>query len=79
MLMLKECLSVHGSPPSEASLSDLRLLCRQAGIEDEIGLESMIGKDPIEWLRQGERELKREYSKKGRRNVQLARNAMVRL
>ena len=79
MLLLKECLSIHGTPPGEASLSNLRLLCRQAGIEDEIGLESMIGKDPIEWLRQGERELKREYSKKGRRNVQLGRNAMVRL
>lgn len=79
MLLLKECLSIHGSPPSEASLSNLRLLCRQARIEDEIGLESMIGKDPVEWLRHGERELKREYSKKGRRNVQLGRNAMVRL
>lgn len=79
MLLLKECLSIHGAPPSEASLSNLRLLCRQAGIENEIGLESMIGKDPVEWLRHGERELKREYSKKGRRDVQMGRNAMVRL
>lgn len=79
ILLLKECLSTHGAPPGEASLSNLRLLCRQAGVEDEIGLESMIGKDPVEWLRHGERELKREYSKKGRRNVQLGRNALVRL
>lgn len=79
LLLLKECLSTHGAAPGEASLSNLRILCRQAGIVDEIGLESMIGEDPIEWLRQGEREKKREYSKKGRRNVQLARNVMLRV
>jgi hypothetical protein len=79
ILLLKECLLIHGAPPSEASLTNLRLLCRQAGIEDEIGLESLIGKDPVEWLRHGERELKREYSKKGRRDVQLSRNMLVRI
>jgi hypothetical protein len=79
MLLLKECFSVHGARPGEASLCNLRLLCRQAGIEDEVGLESMIGKDPVEWIRHGERELKREYSKKGRRDVQLVRNMLVRL
>ncbi len=79
LLLLKECLSTHGAAPGEASLSNLRILCRQAGIVDEIGLKRMIGTDPIEWLRQGEREKKREYSKKGRRNVQLARNVMLRL
>jgi hypothetical protein len=79
MLILKECLSVHGSPPSEASLTNLRHLCRHAGIEEEIGLESMIGKDPIDWLRQGERDYRRDKSKKGRRDVQLARNIAVRI
>jgi hypothetical protein len=79
LLLLKECLSVHSAPPGEASLSNLRLLCRQAGIEDEIGLAGMIGQDPVEWLRHGERELKREYSKKGRRDVQLSRNVAVRI
>lgn len=79
LLLLKECLSIHGTPPGEATLSKLRLMCRQAGLSEEIGLYDMIGLDPVEWLRHGEAELKREMSKKGRRDVQLARNQLVRL
>jgi hypothetical protein len=79
MLLLKECLSVHGAPPGEATLSKLRLLCRQTGQIESAKLDALIGPDPIEWLRYGEANLKREMSKRGRRDVQLARNRLVRL
>jgi hypothetical protein len=77
MLLLKECLSNHGAPPGEASLKRLRLLCRQKGLVKKIGLTDMIGEDPLEWLREGEAERKREMSRKGRRNVNYGRNALV--
>lgn len=79
MLLLRECLSVHGAPPEESTLSNFRLLCRQAGLVEDVALDSMIGQDPVEWLRHGEAELKREMSKRGRRDVQMARNSLVRL
>lgn len=72
MMLLKECISVHGSPPGEASLKSLRLLCKKHEVDDEVQLNQMIGVDPIEWLKHGERHLKRERSKKGRRDIRLA-------
>jgi hypothetical protein len=77
LLFLKECLDKHGSPPSEAFLSQLRILCKQNNMENIINLENLIGKDPIEWLKHGERHLKREMSKKGRRNIQFAQNRLL--
>jgi hypothetical protein len=79
IIMLKECLSIHGTPPGEKCLKQLRLFCRQRGIEDEINLKNLIGVDPMAWLREGERDLKREYSKKGRRQVDLARNRLLKV
>lgn len=29
LLLIKECISVHGSPPGEKSLKNIRLMCRQ--------------------------------------------------
>lgn len=77
LLLLKECLSVHKSPPGEAYLSQLRILCRRADITEQIGLIGMIGEDPIKWLKHGEAHLKREHSKKGQRDVILARNRLL--
>lgn len=79
LLLLKECLSKHEAPPGEAYLKHVRLLCRQADLIEEIGLEDMIGKDPIEWLRHGEANLKRDMSKKGRRDINLGRNRLMQL
>ena len=76
MILLKECISIHEAVPGEASLANLRIACRKAGIEDR--LIALAGEDPIAWLKRGEAVLKREMSKKGRRNVQLVRNAAVR-
>jgi pentatricopeptide repeat domain (PPR motif) len=77
ILVLKECIKVHGSPPGEKSLSRLRLACRQKEITKEVGLEKLIGKDPLEWLREGEGQMKREYSKKGRRDLLLVKNKLL--
>jgi hypothetical protein len=76
-MVLKECISHHGAPPSEKSLSKLRLICRQKDLEDDLRLRDLIGEDPIEWLRHGEKYLKREMSKKGRRDVNLAYNRIL--
>lgn len=77
MLVLKECLDTHGAPPGAKSIAKLRLLARQHDMETKLRLEEMIGKDPMEWLRHGEANLKREMSFKGRRDINLARNRMV--
>jgi hypothetical protein len=71
--MLKECKKLHGSPPGEHCLKQIRIKCRQQGLEEKLDLEQLIGKDPLHWIKKGENELKREYSKKGRRQVQHAR------
>ena len=77
LLALKECISNHGVPPVEKDLAKLRLLCRQEDVVHSAKLEQLIGKDPIEWLRHGESHLKREMSKKGRRDIQWAQNRIL--
>jgi len=63
LLLIKECMSVHGSPPGEHCLKKIRLICRKKGLTDQVGLEKMIGKDPLEWFREGEG-LKRKQGKR---------------
>ncbi len=77
IMSIKECIKVHGSPPSENSLSKIRLLCRQKEITKESGLQELVGDDPLEWLRKGESTYKREYSKKGNAQINMARNRLV--
>ena len=74
LMLLNECMSVHKAPPSESCLSQLRILCRRNGVEDEVGLQEMVGEDPIAWLKHGERFLRREKSKKGNRDIHRAYN-----
>jgi hypothetical protein len=74
LMLLNECLSVHGSQPSEFYLSQLRVLCRQNDVEEEVRLKYLVGEDPIAWLKHGERFLKREKSKKGNRDTHRAYN-----
>ena len=77
LLLLKECLHRHGAAPSATYLSTLRTLYKQQLNETDIGLNDLIGDDPIAWLKHGERHLKREMSQKGRRNIQLAYNRIL--
>lgn len=78
MMMLKECIAVNGAPPGENYLKQLRILCRREQVEEKVGLEAMIGEDPTAWFRHGEAVLKREYSKRGNRDLNLIKNAHVR-
>lgn len=74
LLFLKECIRQHGAAPSEKYLARLRVVARQQNLEKDLMITEMIGEDPIKWLKHGERFLKREMSKKGRRNVKIAYN-----
>lgn len=73
LLSLQECLRQHGAAPSEKYLSKLRTLCKHTNLE----IEELIGEDPIQWLKYGEKYLKREMTKKGRKNVKMAYNRAV--
>jgi len=77
IMAVKECISVHGAPPGEKSLSKLRLLCRQSDTIDEVMLNDLIGADPLEWVREGERVYKREYSKRGNAQIDVPGNKML--
>jgi len=77
LMTLKECISIHGVPPGEKSLTKIRSICRRDELEEKVGIEELIGPDPISWLRHGERNLKREYTKKGRRGVLFPRQKLV--
>lgn len=77
LLVLRECIAVHGAPPGEACLTRIRSLCRREDLEKQVGLKDMIGDDPLDWLREGETKLKREYSKKGNRDVNMPMNRLL--
>lgn len=77
VMMLKECVDVHDSPPNEYSLNVLRRLCRHQHLTEKVGLVELAGPDPLEWLREGEANFKREKSYAGRRNILLPRNKSV--
>jgi len=79
LLILKECIATHGSPPGEKNLKFIRQICRSRELTDEVGLVELIGEDPIDWLREGQANLKREYSYRGRRNLDRTRNALLRI
>jgi len=65
LMLIKECIDKHGSSPGEKSLKKIRLICRQNNLTEQVGLEKMVGKDPLEWMRRGE-ELKRVPNKRGK-------------
>ena len=79
IIALKECIQVHGSPPGERSLRNLRQLCKQQDITEEVGLDKLIGEDPLDWLREGEGYYKREHSKKGKSNLLMTKNRLLRI
>jgi len=76
LMLLRECIDLHGAPPPEKYLTKTRLLCRQQEVEDKVGIVALIGEDPVEWIRHGETNLKREYSKKGHLHMNYIRNKM---
>jgi hypothetical protein len=72
LMLLQECVDRHGSSPSEHYLKDLRVLCRRNNLEHDPQIKALMGEDPNRWLKHGERFLKRDKTKKGRRDVNLA-------
>lgn len=79
LMMLRECISVHGSPPGERQVQQIRRICRREGLEKEVGLRELIGEDPLEWLKEGQAKRKREKSKKGNRLVRLPRDIALQI
>jgi len=77
MMLLEECIAKHGSLPSEKYLSSTRLLARKLNSGNELRLVGLSSEEPHEWLKHGERHLKREKSKKGQRNVRMAYNRIL--
>lgn len=73
LMMLKEAVARHDAAPPEATVSQLRILCRKADVD----ISDLVGQDPVAWLRHGEAHLKREQTKRGRRGVLHARNLLV--
>lgn len=65
LLLIKECIETHGVPPGEKSLKNVRLMCRQNDLTELVGLEKMVGEDPLEWFRRGQ-ELQRKQDKRSR-------------
>ena len=53
LLLIKECIDTHGVAPEEKCLKNDTLLCRQENLADRVGLEKMVGEDPLEWMRHG--------------------------
>ena len=79
ILTLKECISVHGCPPGEKNLSRLRLMCRKLGVDEEEDILKLIGRDPIQWLKEGGHSIKRGYTKKGRQQIGLPGNRLLQI
>ncbi|KAL9182599.1 hypothetical protein ACHAXT_013251 [Thalassiosira profunda] len=72
LLLIKECIDMHGSPPGEKSLKNIRLMCRQRGLTDDVGLEKLVGKDHLEWLRRGQETQKHlNKTKRGKSSAML--------
>ncbi len=75
LMLINECIDVHGVPPGEKSLKNIRLLCRQKGLTKKVRLEEMIGKDPLQWIREGE-QMKRDRKKTGSK-LQFVANRLI--
>ena len=65
LMLIKECIDKHGTAPGEKSLKNIRLICRQNNLIEQVGLEKLVGEDPLEWMRRGE-ELKRVQNKRAK-------------
>jgi hypothetical protein len=80
MLLLKECIKVHGASPGERSLANVRILSRHAGKDMEASLVELVGPDPNAWVK--DLAVRRRYKhRKGAHgnSLQQARNQLVRL
>jgi len=54
LMLIQECVDIHGSPPGEKSLKSVRDMCQKRNLTKQVRLEQMVGKDPLEWIKKGE-------------------------
>ena len=54
LMLIQECVDIHGSPPGEKSLKSVRDMCEKRNLTKQVRLEQMVGKDPLEWIKRGE-------------------------
>lgn len=54
LMLIQECVDIHGSPPGEKSLKSVRDMCQKRNLTKQVRLEQMVGKDPLEWVKRGE-------------------------
>lgn len=54
LMLIQECVDIHGSPPGEKSLKSVRDMCQKRNLTKQVRLEHMVGKDPLEWIKRGE-------------------------
>lgn len=76
LMLIKECKHIHGSPPGEKALKTVREICRRHGLEKKVGLDELIGPDPLEWLHKG-KQLQKSKKMKGNSQVMYAMNRML--
>ncbi|KAL7565071.1 hypothetical protein ACA910_005081 [Epithemia clementina (nom. ined.)] len=79
LMLIRECINVHGAHPDEPSLKKLRVRLNEVGIDDDDDVLSMIGADPMYFMKLHGRESKLRTHKKGMRMhmVNQVRNAML--
>ena len=54
LMLIQECIDIHGSPPGEKSIRSVREMCQKRNLTKQVRLEKMVGKDPLEWIKRGE-------------------------
>jgi len=54
LMLIQECVDIHGSPPGEKSLKSVRDVCQKRNLTKQVRLEQIVGKDPLEWIKKGE-------------------------
>lgn len=79
LLLVEECIRHHHAPPGEGDLKQVRALCRRHKVDRDSKVLEILGEDPTEWVRYSEANLKREMSKRGRRDTQLPGNIQLRI
>lgn len=76
LMLIRECKSIHGSPPGEKSLKHVREVCRRQGLERKLGLNELIGADPLEWLHKG-KALQKSRKRTRNSEIMFANNRML--
>ena len=80
LMLIRECMKVHGTPPDESGLRFLRKVLNHQGIDDDPEVLRMIGQDPMYWVKRSGQEAQLTNPRKGYKQhmVRQIRNAPLR-